>query len=389
MKNPKKMNFNFFSTTFLFLVCVTGSYAQPAYYPDSTWKTKNPAELKINKKLLDSAVSFAIANENKVERDLRIANLKAYAREPGYEIIGPMKERGSPAGLIIKNGYIVAQWGDVNRVDMTFSVTKSFLSTVAGLAIDDGLIRNVQDKVDKYVWDDTFKGEHNSKVTWDNLLTQSSDWSGTLFGLHDWADRPPKEGEQNDWKYRTLHEPGTFFKYNDVRVNLLAYSLLQVWRRPLPMVLKEKIMDPIGASTTWRWYGYENSFANIDGLMMQSVSGGGHHGGGIFISAIDQARLGLLFLRKGKWKNQQLISEKWIHAVQQPSGPNKNYGYMWWINTDQQWKAMSSKTYYAAGFGGNYIIVDDAHDMVVVTRWMDTDKIGDLLSLIIRSTENK
>ena len=78
-----------------------------------------------------------------------------------------------------------------------------------------------------------------------------------------------------------LNEPGTFFKYNDVRVNLLAYSLLQVSRKPLPVVLKEKIMDPIGASTTWRWYGYDNSFVNIDGVMVQSVSGGGHFGGGL------------------------------------------------------------------------------------------------------------
>ena len=383
------MKIKILSTFFFFAAFITIAFAQSAYYPDTVWQTKTPQELKINKKLLDSAVSFAMANENKVERDLRIANLKAYSREPDYEIIGPMKERGGPAGLIIKNGFIVAQWGDVNRVDMTFSVTKSFLSTVAGLAIDERLIRNVQDKVDKYVWDETFTGAHNSKITWDNLLTQSSDWSGTQFGLHDWADRPPKEGGLDDWKNRTFHEPGTFFKYNDVRVNLLAYSLLQVWRKPLPMVLKEKIMDPIGASTTWRWYGYENSFVNIDGLMMQSVSGGGHHGGGMFISAIDQARLGLLFLRKGMWKERSLISKKWVHAVQQPSSSNQNYGYMWWINTDGQWKGVSPKVYYAAGFGGNYIIIDEAHDLVVVTRWMDSDKIGDLVNLIIRSVEDK
>jgi hypothetical protein len=49
--------------------------------------------------------------------------------------------------------------------------------------------------------------------------------------------------------------------------------------KPLPVILK--IMDPIGASTTWRWYGYENSFVNVDGSMMQSVSGGGHSGGGV------------------------------------------------------------------------------------------------------------
>jgi CubicO group peptidase (beta-lactamase class C family) len=74
---------------------------------------------------------------------------------------------------------------------------------------------------------------HNSKIIWDNLLNQSSDWSGTLFGLHDWADRPPKEGI-NDWKNRKLNEPGTVFEYNDVRVNLLAYSLLQVWKNHCP-----------------------------------------------------------------------------------------------------------------------------------------------------------
>jgi CubicO group peptidase (beta-lactamase class C family) len=203
--------------------------------------------------------------------------------------------------------------------------------------------------------------------------------------LHDWADRPPKKGGIDDWKNRKLNEPGTVFEYNDVRVNLLAYSLLQVWRKPLPVILKEKIMDPIGASSTWRWYGYENSFVNIDGLMMQSVSGGGHSGGGIFISAIDQARFGLLFLRKGKWNNQQLISEKWVKAVYQPSIPNNNYGYMWWINTNKRWKDVSSDIYFAAGFGGNYIVIDNEHDLVVVTRWMDGSKMGEFINLVEQS----
>lgn len=359
--------------------------AQTTYYPDSAWLVKTPAACKMNGVLLDSAVKFALAHENAFDRDLRIAIYKAFANEPGFSIDGPTRERGGPAGLIIKNGYIVAQWGDVNRADMTFSVTKSFLSTTAGLAIDGGLIHAVSDKVNQYVWDQSFEGEHNAKITWDNLLTQSSDWSGTLFGQHDWADRPPKEGGIDDWKNRKLHEPGSFYKYNDVRVNLLAYSLLQVWRRPLPMVLKEKIMDPIGASTTWRWYGYDNSFVNIDGIMMQSVSGGGHHGGGLFISAADQARFGLLFLRNGKWKTQQLISEKWVKAVHQPSATNPDYGYLWWMNTSKNWTAISPEVYYAAGAGGNYIVIDNAHDLVVVARWMDDSKMGDFMRLVTQS----
>ncbi len=369
----------------LFSLCFSIATAQTNYFPEATWQVISPADMKMNPKLLDSAVNFALANENKMERDLRIANLKAYAREPDYKMLGPMKERGGPAGIILKNGYIVAQWGDVNRVDMTFSVTKSFLSTTAGLAIDNKLIKSVTDSVKSYVWDGTFDGQHNSKITWENLLNQSSDWSGTLFGLHDWADRPPKDGAIDDWKNRKLNEPGAVFKYNDVRVNLLAYSLLQVWRKPLPVVLKEKIMDPIGASTTWRWHGYENSFVNIDGIMMQSVSGGGHSGGGIFISTIDQARFGLLFLRKGKWKNEQLLSEKWIKEAHQPSSTNKDYGYMWWINTTQRWKEVSADLYYAAGFGGNYIVIDNQNDLVVVTRWMDDSKMGEFMSLVEQS----
>jgi CubicO group peptidase (beta-lactamase class C family) len=363
-------------------------HAQELYYPDADWKIKKPGELKMNSSLLDSAVHFALNNENKIDRDLRIADLKAFANEPFYKIIGPVKQRGGPAGIIVKDGYIVAQWGDVKRVDMTFSVTKSYLSTVAGLAVDAGLIRSVKDKVNEYVWDDAFKGYHNSKITWEHLLNQSSDWSGCMFDLCDWADRPPKEGTLDEWKNRKLLEPGTQFEYNDVRVNLLAYSLLEVWRKPLPMVLKEKIMDPIGASSTWRWYGYENSFVNIDGILMQSVSGGGHFGGGLFINTVDQARFGLLFLRKGKWKDQQLVSEKWVNAVHQPSPANKSYGYMWWTNLENRMQGVPGSVYSAEGFGGNFIIIDNEHNLVVVVRWLESDKIGELMSLIKTSIEN-
>jgi hypothetical protein len=73
-------------------------------------------------------------------------------------------------------------------------------------------------------------------------LLKSSDWSGTLFGLHDWADRPPKEGGINDWKNRKLNEPGTVFEYNDVRVNLLFFTGLE---KTLPVILKEKLWTPL------------------------------------------------------------------------------------------------------------------------------------------------
>ena len=372
---------------FLAVVFSLRVYSQPLYFPDSTWQIKKPAEVKMNAALIDSAVRFAIRNETKTEYDLRIANYKAHEREPGYRIAGPMRERGKPAGIILKNGYIVAQWGDIKRVDMTFSVSKSFLSTVAGLAADDHLIKNIDDRVNEYVWDGKFDGEHNSKITWRHLLTQSSDWSGCLFDVCDWADRPPRQGTIDDWKNRKLLEPGSTFEYNDVRVNLLAYSLLQVIRKPLPLVLRERIMDPIGASTTWRWYGYDNSFVNVDGMMIESVSGGGHFGGGLFINTLDQARFGLLFLRKGKWKNKQLISEQWVSSVSQPSVANRSYGLMWWTNEENRLGNVSKKIYSADGFGGNFIVVDNEHDLVIVVRWLESNKIGELVQRVINAIE--
>ncbi|MEQ9301004.1 MAG: serine hydrolase [Cyclobacteriaceae bacterium] len=374
----------------LFLILGTTGNAQ-TYFPDrGEWESKAPNEVGMNANAVQDAVSFAENNEYSGSVDLRIATYEAFRREPYHQLTGPMKKRGGPAGMIIKDGYVVAQWGDINRVDMTFSVTKSYLSTTAGLAYDEGLIASMDDKVGDYVWDGTFNGRHNSKITWDHLLTQSSDWTGELFGGKDWGDRPPSEGDIDDWKIREFSEPGTAFEYNDVRVNVAAYSLLNVWRRPLPQILKERVMDPIGASTTWRWFGYSNSFVLVDGVEMQSVSGGGHNGGGVFINTMDHARFGYLFLRKGNWDGQQLISEDWVNMIQKPSQANVNYGYMWWLNQKEgsrYWEGVPESVYYAAGFGGNFIVVDNSNDLVIVTRWLEPSKIGEMVKMVVDAVE--
>ncbi len=360
--------------------------AQNTYFPDrNEWETKALSAAGFDKQLLNRAIDSIQANEYSGPKDLRIAILKGFQKEPNHSILGPTKKRGGPAGMILKNGYLVAEWGDTKRVDMTFSVTKSYLSTVAGLAVDKGLINSVDDKVNGYVWDKTFDGSQNDEITWDHLLTQSSAWSGQLWGGYDWHDRPPSSGDVHTWSKATSDEPGTVMEYNDVRVNVLAYSLLQVWRQPLPQVLKEHVMDPIGASTTWRWYGYDNSWTNVDGVKMQSVSGGGHSGGGLFISTEDHARFGLLFMNDGNWDGEQLISKEWIKAAIQPSTPNDSYGYMWWLNQSGEENRMSNLSkegYYAAGFGGNYIIIEPELDLVIVLRWCEPSQANRMLGMI-------
>ncbi len=378
-----KLNLSSYLLLFLWSTFLLGQ----SYFPTSrgAWEEKEPKEFKINSKKLESAIDFAMDNEYSGSRDLRIAILKGFAHEPYHKILGPTKKRGGPSGLILKNGYQIASWGDIKRVDMTFSVTKSYLSTVAGLAVDQNLI-STKEKVSTTVWDTTIDGSHNQQITWEHLLNQSSDWSGTLWGGHDWADRPPKEGSIDDWKNRDFYTPGTRFEYNDVRVNLLAYSLLQVWRKPLPQVLKKHIMDPIGASTTWRWFGYDNSWIDLDGHHVQSVSGGGHSGGGIFINTLDHARFGLLFLNKGVWNGKQLISQDWIEKATASSPAKMNYGYMWWLNkkgTSRFWEGVPENVFYAAGFGGNFIVIVPDEELVIVTRWLEPSQIGSFVKGVL------
>jgi CubicO group peptidase (beta-lactamase class C family) len=211
---------------------------------------------------------------------------------------------------------------------------------------------------------DLFTSEHNAKITWDHLLRQTSDWSGTLWDKPDWADRPPQGQTPEQWAKRALREPGTAYKYNDTRVNVLALATLYLFKEPLPQVLKREIMDPIGASTTWHWEPYDNAYVVIDGKKMPSIPGGGHHGGGMFISAWDMARFGYLFLANGKWGSRQLVTEKWIAMARTP-GVNQGYGFMNWMLNSNRPNRVSFN-----GNGPNVIYIDWEHDLVVVTRWL-------------------
>ena len=352
--------------------------AQPAppYFPDRfEWQHRTPQQVGMDAAALDEALRLVATLENPAPKDQAIAWAKTFgSAEPGFGgLIGPTSTRAAINGVIVRRGYVVAEWGDTQRVDMSHSVSKSFLTAVVGLAWQQGLIRNINDKVAAYMPPDVklFDAPHNQPITWDHLLRQTSDWQGTLWGKPDWADRP--EGKPDDWVNRKLYEPGTRYKYNDVRVNVLALATLQVLRRPLPEVLREQVMEPIGASSTWRWYGYDNSWIELDGRKVQSVSGGGHWGGGMFINAWDMARFGYLFLRNGQWKDRQIISPEWISLARTPGVANAEYGHAnWFLNPGK--KALpaapeSSVTF--RGNGQNIIYIDTQNDLVIVVRWID------------------
>jgi hypothetical protein len=206
---------------------------------------------------LDEAVRYALAHETPWPRDLR-AHLESgfFEPPPHNEILGPIQPRGGPNGLIIRGSKVLAKWGDTRQVDFTFSVAKSYLSLLAGIAANDGLIANIEEPVGRTVHDGGFEGEHNGAITWRQLLQQTSEWEGTLFGKSDIVDRNRNlavEGKGRKGDARPLRPPGTFWEYNDVRVNRLSLALLQLFRRPLPEVFAERVMQPLGASPDWRW----------------------------------------------------------------------------------------------------------------------------------------
>ncbi|HEU0052175.1 MAG TPA: serine hydrolase [Longimicrobium sp.] len=379
-----------------------------AYFPGAgaAWEHRDPERAGIDPAKLREAVDFHRAHESKAPRDLEAAHYQTFGREPFGEAVGPFKTRGEPTGIVVRHGYIVAEWGEPDRVDMTFSVTKSFLSSVVGVAFDRGMIR-----LDEPVWRSQapvlplsagptagraerlgeagvlapFDTPHNRTITWDHLLRQVSDWEGTLWGKPEWADRPSQD--PSTWRTRPRVAPGQAYEYNDVRVNALALAALNVWRKPLPRVLREEVMDPIGASPTWRWFGYETSWVEIDGEAVQSVSGGGHWGGGMFISARDQARFGLLTLRHGRWKDRQILSEEWLRRATTPTTAEPGYGFMnYFLNTGKKRFPSAPESAWAhLGNGTNAIYVDPENDLVVVVRWIENDALDDLVERVLAS----
>ena len=382
--------------------------ASAQYYPPSGgWEHRKPEVAGFETAALDSAICFARANESQNPRDLLENHYRSFAREPFGEAIGPFQSRGPQTGIIVKGGYIVAEWGEPGRVDMVFSVSKSFISTVVGLAWAERRIGKIDDLVAPFLppvllppgdgepghESDSglganrpvylFESAHNRLITWNHLLRQTSDWEGTLWGKPDWSDRPSLNPDE--WHTLERPAPGTIYEYNDVRVNLLALAATLVWRKPLQQVLREHIMDPIGASSTWQWYGYENSWIVLDGINLQVPSGGGHWGGGMFINAYDLARFGLLTTRHYRWGDKQLLPEEWWKMATTPSPENPGYGYMnFYLNTDHLGSESAPESAWVhVGSGANIIYCDPKHDLVIVARWISDRILFEFLSKVL------
>lgn len=362
-----------------------------AYFPGygSDWERHSPEEAGMNAELVDRAVHFSKEHPTSIPRqpELAIQQWRTGNEDTHREIIGPVRDHGDVSGIIVRGGRIVAEWGDTQRVDMSYSVTKSFVTLVMGVAIDRGLIEDVHDPVHKYVRGqdglDDFASEHNRRITWDHMLRMTSEWKGEVWGKPWHA-----EGRRPD--DTPLQEPGTLFVYSNVASARLALAAMQVLREPLPRVLREQIMDPIGASTTWRWQGYDNAWITIDGQKMQGSSSGGGWGGSMWINAEDLARVGLLTMHRGRWGEDRLLPEEWFEQAETPTEPRPDFGFMnWRLNTDRSLIAEAPESAFYHSGSGNRVYVDRENDLVVVVRWMEFgDTYDQFIATILESLEH-
>ncbi len=337
--------------------------------------------------LWTTAADFALAHETPWPRDPQAA--PAPGQQPfgvhhgdpaPYNLArGPLHLRGGVSGVVLQHGREVAAWGEPDRADQTFSVAKTALVMLAGVAHGRGLLPDVDAPVSARLPGTGFDSAHNRAITWRQLFEQTSEWEGECFGLPDQVDRwrvvahDPKPAAGPKGGPRPLQAPGSYWEYNDVRINQLSLALLHLFGKPLPEVFRECLMRPLGASDGWQWQGYDDAWLTLGGQRMQSVPGGTHWGAGLSISARDMARLGQLLLSDGRHDDQQLIPAAWVQRLRQPCALAPFYGWLMWLNGDcTQFPGASKASSFMVGAGGHYVWLEPECDAVVVVRWLDS-----------------
>lgn len=287
-----------------------------------------------------------------------------------------MGERGDPAGAIVLDGRRVADWGDTTRADPVFSVTKSYLGVMAMAAFDRGLIPDLTRPVADLIGDDHFASPRNRQVTWLQLLQQTSEWHGSLWGIPDSVDRDrqlsPTDDPARFGRATPLGPPGTYWDYNDTRVNALCLALTRVYRRNLADVAAE-ILPGFQDRSAWSWSGYgAASTCEVDGAPIEAVVGGGHWGGGLVASVELDLAFGSMICAEIARNGRSVLSEAAVKLLFTPCPLQPVYGALWWLNTERRlYPAAPASSVFAAGVGMNVIWIDPPIRLVAVAHWLD------------------
>jgi hypothetical protein len=303
-----------------------------------------------------------------------IFNKQEFVLPEFYELDGKTYNLAESLDYFKSDGLIVLHNGDLlyenywqgnskDQPHISWSMAKSFLSALIGIAYYDGLIENLNDPITKYLKD--FIGTGYENVPIKDILQMSS---GVVFN-EDYGDpnsdinkfaRAVAEGASMRDFAKTLKNgkvPGTFNHYVSIDTQMLGMLLEEVTGKPLAETLQEKIWTKIGMEN--------NAYYMVDDTGMEWALGG------LNATLRDYAKFGLLYLNRGNWKGQQIVPQDWVdasHVANEPhlqpgnnslSSSDWGYGYQWWIpgfpNTD----------YLAAGIYNQYIYIDPITNVVI------------------------
>jgi len=333
--------------------------AKRMVFPGADWEEATPESQGVDSTKLNAAVRYL---ERNVGRD------------------------GVKELIIIRSGCMIWKGTNIDKMHGVWSLTKSFTSVVLGLLIDDGKATL-----------DTLAKDYVSSMAATYPTVTLRHFTTMTSGYYAVGDEP--RGSYRHGPSLTPFTPGTTplfmppgsrFAYWDSAMNQFANVLTRIAGEPIEDLFRRKIADPIGMNgAKWDW----GDFGTVDGIVVNG--GSGNHNKHIFISARELARLGHLFLNRGKWNKKQLISASWVDAATKvqvqasvPLGHAESgidgrgvYGYNWWVNGikpngKRKWPGATTGTYSASGYNNNDMFVIPEWNMVIVRLGLDQGSDG-------------
>lgn len=331
-----------------------GEYTAQSPFPGAEWTSAAPATQGFSQEGIDRAVGYA-------------------------------KQEGSTSGMIVHNGLVVAEWGDVSRKSNLYSVRKSFMSALIGIAIARGQIQ-LDDTLAQLSIDDKEPSLSpiEKQATLRMLLeARSGVYHPTVYETAAMVETRPA---------RYSHSPGTFWYYNNWDFNVVGAIYEKATGNDIFNALQSEIADPIGMQ----------DYRPSDG---HYVSGGPvtmYPAYPFTMSARDLGRFALLYLHDGRWRDRQIVPAEWVaestHSYSDT--PTGGYGYMWWTSVPASGPggpkaALLRPTYWADGHLGQYAVIVPSLDLVVVNlvdSRLTSKRMGQLkmekLVWLVESAEN-
>jgi len=287
------------------------------------------------------------------------------------------------AVMIVTEGIIVDEWGEVDTKYMTHSIRKSFLSAMYGRYVEDGTINLDLTMEDIGIDDDPpLTALERTASIRDIMKSRSGIYHDALYESQRMKDLKP---------VGLVVRPGTFWYYNNWDFNAAGTIFMQLTGRDFFRALKDEIADPIGmeqfeADDGWYVTGEESIYPAYP----------------FAIDSRDLARFGLLMLRGGRWEDRQVVPASWVFESTRYHSDatlydSDGYGYMWWVARDFNTYPhlpnveLPEGSYSARGAGGHYLLIIPEYDLIIVHR-VDTyqrnnrvseEEFGTLVQLIL------